>query len=142
MIRFVKKGHILMCSFESVWDDVELAGIRHCQYLANVTPEIGKVRPILVVRSHKRCSSAIVVPFTTQPPKHEVKQTLHIPKNTLPGVLAKKECWALCDFTTNVSLKRLNQVYSGKKNLHVPLNKSFLLEEYFNQIRGILNSMF
>jgi uncharacterized protein YifN (PemK superfamily) len=85
------------------------------------------------------------VPFTTQAPTDEIEKTTHIPAGAMPGVLAKKECWALCDMIEVVSTDRLQEIYSGDwKSNHRRLESkhSVLPQHYYLQIRTTLSGMF
>ena len=73
------------------------------EIISNIKPEIGKVRPVVIVYPHKRSKLAIVVPFTTKKPYKKKTNALHIPAGIMPGVLGRVECWALCDMPQTIS---------------------------------------
>ena len=136
-INFVKKSQVLMCQFEDCWDKTKSVIIHKHQLAANIKPEIGKIRPVVVIYPHKRVKLAIVIPFTTKLPIKDASNTLHIPSGIMPGVLGRSECWALCDMPYTISINRLKTVYSGNKNdYHRRINQinSILPAVYFEQI--------
>lgn len=134
-----------MCDFEICWDSEKCIAASGKKIISNLRPEIGKVRPVVVVHAHKRCKLAMVIPFTTQVPTKEANYTVHIPSGVLPGLLAKKGCWALCDMVQVVNLDRLENVFSGSKIKNkrlVTAPDSRLDPMYFKQINAILRGMF
>ena len=136
-VNFVKKSQILMCQFEDCWDKVKCKIVHNQDIISNIKPEIGKIRPVVIIYPHKRKKLAIVVPFTTKLPVKDKSNTLHIPSGIMPGVLGRNECWALCDMLQTVCVDRLRTVYSGNKNdYHRRINQvaSILPTNYFNQI--------
>ena len=143
---FVKKATVYMCMFDACFDKDKKCVAKNCKNIvSNINPEIGKSRPVIIVHRHRRNKLAIVVPFTTKKPNQELEKTLLIPPETMPGVLGKKECWALCDMIQTVSIDRLENIYSGKNNTyyrHIKPNDSRLPNDYFIEIRKILCSMF
>jgi uncharacterized protein YifN (PemK superfamily) len=105
--------------------------------IATIKPEIGKIRPVVIIYPHKRSRLAIIIPFTTKKPYKTNTNTLHIPAGIMPGVLSRTECWALCDIPQTISTLRLKTVFSGTKNdYHRRINQanSILPHEYFKQI--------
>ncbi|MDR2972922.1 MAG: type II toxin-antitoxin system PemK/MazF family toxin [Bacteroidales bacterium] len=110
--------------------------------VANIKPEIGKIRPIVIMRPHKYYRLALVIPFTTQNPSKEKFYTAFVPKGVMPGILAKKECWALCDMPKTISLDRLQQPFCGKKNLRVSYKDILLEKNKFDEICTIVKSFF
>ncbi|MDR3150975.1 MAG: type II toxin-antitoxin system PemK/MazF family toxin [Candidatus Peribacteria bacterium] len=46
-------------------------------------PEIGKKRPVVIVKAHKRYRMALIIPLTTQKPLKETAWITYIPKNIL-----------------------------------------------------------
>ena len=136
-VNFVKKSQILMCQFEDCWDNKKSKIVQSQEIISNIKPEIGKIRPIVIVYPHKRSRLAIVVPFTTKKPYKKKTNALHIPAGIMPGVLGRSECWALCDMPQTVSTFRLKTVFSGAKNdYHRRINQkdSVLPPEYFKEI--------
>jgi len=134
-----------MCRFELCWDAEHSELFASRQITSNIRPEIGKIRPVIIVHAHKRCKLAIIVPLTSQAPTKEVQHTIHIPAKILPGVLSGKDSWALCDMICTVSLDRLEAVYTGNKRKQRRLldaNDWKLPAEYFDKIRQILKNMF
>jgi uncharacterized protein YifN (PemK superfamily) len=89
-LKFVKDGQVLMCFFEACRNREDDSIVREGKLSANIRPEIGKLRPVAIVHSHKRARLAIVVPFTSQDPTKEVRHTVHLRPGLLTGVLAKK----------------------------------------------------
>jgi uncharacterized protein YifN (PemK superfamily) len=141
--KFVKKAQIFTCRFEICWDIIKEQIARNCPFTSNIKPEIGKIRPIVVVHAHKRSRLALVVPFTTRKPMQETASALYIPAGVMPGVLAKRECWALCDMAQTVSLNRLDNVYKNREsNLHLNAKESRLSEKYFTEIKTRLRNLF
>jgi uncharacterized protein YifN (PemK superfamily) len=131
-----------MCRFEDCWNK-DLACVHtDTSIISNIKPEIGKIRPVVVIHPHKRHRIAIVVPFTTQKPQKENFYTICIPAGIMPGILAKKECWALCDMLKAVSLDRLQLPFCGKKNLHESFNTTMLKNDTFIEICSIVKSIF
>lgn len=116
-----------MCDFEACCKKSD-SKICQCEFVSNIKPEIGKVRPVIVIKPHRRHRLAIVIPFTTKEPEHEVIFTLEIPVGIMPGKLKHKKCWALCDMIQVVNLARLQRVYrQGLSDINLP-------SEYFQQI--------
>ena len=136
-VNFVKKSQVLMCQFEDCWNRKKSEIIHGHEIIANIKPEIGKIRPVVIVYPHKRSKLAIVIPFTTQKPYKENTNALHIPAGIMPGVLGRTECWALCDMLQTVCIHRLKTVFSGKKNEYkrrINQIDSILPYEFFRQI--------
>jgi uncharacterized protein YifN (PemK superfamily) len=136
-VNFVKKSQVLMCQFEDCWDRKKSKIIQDHNIIANIKPEIGKIRPVVIVYPHKRSKLAIVIPFTTKKPYKENTNALHIPAGIMPGVLGRTECWALCDMPQTVGTDRLKTVFSGKKNEYqrrINQADSILPAEYFRRI--------
>jgi uncharacterized protein YifN (PemK superfamily) len=141
--RFVKRGQVFICDFEAC-STISTGMIcfidkkaKHpsCGFSANIKPEIGKFRPVVVIYPHKRSRLALVAPFTTKKPAKEMINTLHIPAGAMPGILRQKECWALCDILQAVNLNRLQQVYYDKTtSAHQNLKQSYISDKYFLQI--------
>jgi uncharacterized protein YifN (PemK superfamily) len=136
-VNFVKKSQVLMCQFEDCWDKKEAKIIQAHEIIANIKPEIGKIRPVVIVYPHKRSKLAIVIPFTTKKPFKRDTNALHIPAGAMPGVLGRAECWALCDMPQTVCTHRLRTVFSGDRNKYrrrINQPDSILPVEYFRQI--------
>jgi uncharacterized protein YifN (PemK superfamily) len=137
-IIFVREAQVLMCLFEACFDKSKNKIIRHCEnIISNIKPEIGKSRPVVVVHRHRRNKLALVIPFTTMPPTDEIDKTVHIPSGVMPGVLGKKECWALCDMIQVVSIERLQEIYTGEKDTYYRRLKSIesvLPEKYYSAV--------
>ena len=131
-----------MCRFEDCWDKSNLCIHTNNLITANIKPEIGKIRPVVIIHSHKRHRIALIVPFTTQNPQKENYYTAFIPKGTMPGVLAKKDCWALCDMVKAVSLDRLQLPFCGKKNLRESFKTTILDEQKFAEICSVVKKIF
>jgi len=140
--EYVKKGQIFMCRFEVCWHKDKSCISTDKSIIANIKPEIGKFRPVVIVHFHKRQRLALVVPLTTQTPQKESFYTAFIPKGIMPGILAKKECWALCDMLKAVSLDRLQLPFCGRKNLHESFKTTMLDENKFAEITSIVKSIF
>jgi uncharacterized protein YifN (PemK superfamily) len=128
--------------FELCWDTEKERAVGKPGIVANVRPEIGKMRPVVVVRAHKRNSIALVVPLTTQKPTKEVEATLRIPAGIMPGILGRNECWALCDMVQAVSLKRLQNPYGGRRNMHLNPQETKLPQIYFDSMMKKLQDLF
>jgi len=126
-----------MCQLEDCWDKKNSKIIQNHEIIANIKPEIGKIRPVVIVYPHKRSKLAIVIPFTTKRPYKKNTNALHIPAGKMPGVLGRTECWALCDMPQTVCTDRLKTVFSGKKNEYqrrINQADSILPAEFFIQI--------
>ena len=133
-----------MCRFEACWDPLKNSVAKNCIFTANVKPEIGKDRPVIVIYAHKRAKLALIIPFTTQTPTEEIINALCIPVGIMPGVLSKKECWALCDMIQVVSIDRLHYIYDGSKDTYkrrLDSNEAFLPMEYFQQITAKIHKV-
>ena len=136
-VNFVKKSQVLMCQFEDCWDRKKSIIIQNHEIIANIKPEIGKIRPVVIVYPHKRSKLAIVIPFTTKKPYKKDTNALYIPAGKMPGVLGRTECWALCDMPQTVCTHRLRTVFSGNKNEYqrrINQADSILPSEFFKQI--------
>ena len=136
-VNFVKKSQVLMCHFEDCWNKKKSKIVQSQEIISNIKPEIGKIRPIVIVYPHKRSRLAIVVPFTTKKPHAKKSNTLHIPAGIMPGILGRAECWALCDMPQTISTFRLKTVFSGAKNdYHRRINQvdSILPPKFFKEI--------
>jgi len=131
-----------MCRFEDCWDNDNSRICTNDSIIANIKPEIGKVRPVVIIHPHKRHRLALAIPFTTQNPQKENFFTVFIPKGVMPGVLAKKECWALCDMPKTVSVDRLQLPFCGKKNLHVNYKATILESSKFTEICSVVKNIF
>jgi hypothetical protein len=83
-LNFVKKSQVLMCQFEICWDRKKSIIIQDHEIIANIKPEIGKIRPIVIVYPHKRSKLAVVIPFTTKKPYKKNTNVLHIPAGKIP----------------------------------------------------------
>jgi len=136
-VNFVKKSQILMCHFEDCWDKNDYKIIQNYNIISNIRPEIGKIRPVVIIYPHKKVKLAIVIPFTTKFPTKAVSNTLYIPIGIMPGILGRSECWALCDMPQTICIDRLRTVYSGiKNNYHRRINQinSILPADYYRKI--------
>ena len=129
VISFVKKAQILMCDFELCCRKSDNLICRQ-DVLPNIKPEIGKIRPVVIVKPHRRHRLAIVIPFTTQRPVGETGCTLEMPIGTMPGRLAPNKSWALCDMICTINIDRLQRIY--RKDLQDTL----ISDEYFQQIKS------
>jgi len=127
-----------MCKFEDCWDNNNSRVCADKSITANITPEIGKTRPVVIIRPYKRNRQAVIVPFTTKPPQKESIYTAFMPSGSMPGILAKKECWALGDMPKTVSLDRLQRPLSGNKNLCVEYSAAILNNTKFIEILSAL----
>jgi len=114
-VNFVKKSQVLMCQFEDCWDKTKCNIVHNQNIISNIKPEIGKIRPVVILYPHKRVKLTIVIPFTTKLPTKDISNVLYIPFGIMPGVLGRSECWALCDMPQTISFDRLRTVYSGNK---------------------------
>jgi uncharacterized protein YifN (PemK superfamily) len=139
--NYVKSGQVFMCRFEDCWDNTNSRIYVDKSIIANIKPEIGKVRPIVIIHPHKHYRLALVVPFTTQHPQKEKFYTAFVPKGCMPGILAKKECWALCDMLKTVSLDRLQLPFCGEKNLRVSYKDTMLESGKLVEIKSIVESI-
>ena len=136
-VNFVKKAQVLMCQFEDCWHNKNGRIVHEAEIISNIKPEIGKIRPVVIIYPHKRARLAAVIPFTTKKPVKEILNALRIPAGVMPGVLGRSECWALCDMPETVSLDRLRTVFAGTRDsYHRRFNQaaSVLPPEYFQQI--------
>jgi len=136
-VSFVKKSQVLMCQFEDCWDSKKGEIIHNHVIKSKINPEIGKIRPVVIIYAHKRVKLAIVIPFTTKKPAKEVTNTLYVPAKIMPGVLGRAECWALCDMPQTICTDRLRTVFSGNKNKYnrrINQADSILPVEYFMQV--------
>lgn len=135
-----------MCDFDSVSHVTNRKVLsNNKRFKSSVEPEIYKNRPVIVLFIHGRMRSAIVVPLTSVTPTIDSLKTVHIPKGTICGALAKKDSWALCDMPITVSFARLCPVYSGDKaEPFIDLNsaEAKLGLFYFNQIKENLRNIF
>jgi len=50
-----------MCQFEDCWDRKKSKIIHEHEIIANIKPEIGKIRPVVIVYPHKRSKLAIII---------------------------------------------------------------------------------
>jgi uncharacterized protein YifN (PemK superfamily) len=130
-----------MCRFEDCWDLSNSCIHASKSIIANIKPEIGKIRPVVVIYPHKRNRLALVIPFTTQMPQKENFYTVFIPKGIMPGILTKKDCWALCNMPKTVSFDRLQLPFCGNKNLRVSYKNSILQNQKFDDIRSVIKSI-
>lgn len=133
-----------MCKFEDCWDNDKCKIIRDSKIISNIKPEIGKIRPVVIIYAHKRAKLAVVIPFTTSKPSTEISNTLHIPVGIMPGVLGRTECWALCDMPQTICTDRLATVFSGDNdNYYRRFNQteSILRQRYFQEITTILKKL-
>ena len=62
-VNFVKKSQVLMCQFEDCWDREKSKIIQDHEIIENIKPEIGKIRPVVIVYPHKRTKLAVVIPL-------------------------------------------------------------------------------
>ena len=92
-----------MCLFEACWDRKNGTIIQNHDITSNIKPEIGKIRPIVVIYPHKRVKLAIVIPFTTKKPFKKNTYAIHIPAGIMPGVLGA--CRTFKFFAVNVCKK-------------------------------------
>ena len=78
-----------------------------CDFRGNETPEMVKVRPVVILRKHKHNSQLVtVVPLSTTAPTVVENHHLQLPAY-VPGPSAT--CWAKCDMVYTVSLARLDR---------------------------------
>lgn len=81
-----------------------------CDFKDPVDPEIGKVRPVIVVapRLPHRPDLATIVPISTTAPIHEHPFCYKLSKNYHPKEPDDLDCWAKADLVMSVSYKRLS----------------------------------
>ncbi|MCL2844189.1 MAG: type II toxin-antitoxin system PemK/MazF family toxin [Chitinivibrionia bacterium] len=140
--NYVKRGQIFMCRFEDCWNKANSCIDANETIIANIKPEIGKVRPVIVIYPHKRHKLAVVIPFTTKKPPKGDSFTIFIPIGAMPGILAEKECWALCDMLKVVSIDRLQLPFRRKKDSHKPLNLITLSKDKIDEICSAAQNIF
>ena len=91
-----------------------------CDFAGYVIPEMVKVRPVVVLaRNRKNRQLVTVVPLSTTAPTAVADHHHELTANPLPGRGAFR-CWAKCDMVATVSLNRLDQVRTGKRQYVVP----------------------
>jgi uncharacterized protein YifN (PemK superfamily) len=89
-----------------------------CDFTGFVVPEMVKVRPVVVLASHKRNRRLVtVVPLSTTAPDRLEVEHHALSTNPLPDK-TNVQCWAKCDMVATVSLSRLDR-YKAGKNLYV-----------------------
>lgn len=100
---FPKAGMVLMCDF---------AGY--------VTPEIIKVRPVVVISpTHlHRPGLVTVVPLSTTAPSPVMAYHYLLQGNPVPGSSAT-EVWAKCDLSATVRLDRLDRVEHARRQYSI-----------------------
>lgn len=79
-----------------------------CDFRGFVEPEMIKMRPVVVLRAHKRNGKLVtIVPLSTTRPTHLEDFHVELPFCPLPGVLSSTRVWAKCDMIYTVSIDRL-----------------------------------
>jgi uncharacterized protein YifN (PemK superfamily) len=140
-VNFIDKKQVFICDFDACGDSAR-EKVNLTPYTASVKPEIWKKRPVVILRKPRHVFRALVVPFTTKTP-WEKDLSVCVPLGAMPGVLAKKECWALCNMVQDVSIQRLENVYrDGKTRYWLKAKQSCLPDKYFAEIMLKLQNMF
>lgn len=81
-----------------------------CDFRGYESPEMIKVRPVVVIRKHRTNSLLVtVVPLSTTAPDRLLDHHLEL-RSHLQG--ASPTCWAKCDMIATVSLSRLDRIKS------------------------------
>jgi uncharacterized protein YifN (PemK superfamily) len=90
--------------------------VLHCDLRGSVSPEISKIRPVVVITpTHvRRKALATIVPLSTQRPYRVCKYHVRLKTPAFPH--AAPEVWAKCDLAMSVSYARLDRIrlQSGK----------------------------
>ncbi|TDF37798.1 type II toxin-antitoxin system PemK/MazF family toxin [Histophilus somni] len=92
-----------------------------CDFSKFQSPEMTKVRPVVVIAKHKRNKELVtVIPLSTTEPQPLEKYHYALPVNPLPDK-ANIQCWAKCDMIYTVSISRLDRYKIGKRDYISPL---------------------
>jgi len=93
-----------------------------CNLKNAVHPEIGKVRPVVVIapRLPHRPELATVVPISTTAPIHEHPFCYKLSKNYHPEEPDDLDCWAKADLVMSVSYQRLSPFKTDRRKYVYP----------------------
>jgi uncharacterized protein YifN (PemK superfamily) len=85
-----------------------------CDFRGAVDPEIGKVRPVVVISPNhpRRPGLVTVVPLSATRPNPIRAFHQQLSQSLLPG--RASEVWAKCDLVTSVAVARLDRVRVGR----------------------------
>ena len=103
-----KRRKKIIGKINEIFDDNEVKELAQ----EKLGAEIGKKRPVLIIHSHERMKSAIVLPLTTLEPEEEEdkKNAIFFPKEKKPKTLRKDNSWVICDMPYHVSFRKLIKV--------------------------------
>lgn len=87
--------------------------VLRCDFSGSIAPEIGKIRPVVVITPHyvQRYRLCAVVPLSTRRPAIALAYHVRLHGTPFPG--AALEQWAKCDLATSVSHARLDRIPAG-----------------------------
>jgi len=96
--------------------------ILSCNLLDFKAPEIGKIRPAMIISPKLPYRSEIVtiVPLSTTPPRHSLPFVVKLSRNYVPDQPEDDDCWAKCDMVMNLALTRLAGFKIGRRKYHFP----------------------
>ena len=85
-------------------------------------PEIGKVRPVVVIspRLPHRSGLVAIVPLSTTPPTRPLRYVCKLSKNYTPWGPPEQESWAKCDLVMNIGLHRLSGFKVDRRKFVTP----------------------
>lgn len=103
-----------------------------CDFSQFQSPEMTKVRPVVVIAKHKRNKELVtVIPLSTTAPQPLEKYHYALPVNPLPDK-AHVQCWAKCDMIYTVSIARLDRYKVAKRQYIAPV----ISDEDFQAIKN------
>ena len=93
-----------------------------CDFTGFVPPEIGKVRPVVVVSPKLpfRSELATVVPLSTTAPLRDVAYVCKLSRNYTPWGPEDQDSWAKCDLVMNIGLHRLSGFKVDRRKFLTP----------------------
>jgi mRNA interferase MazF len=93
-----------------------------CDFSGFVTPEMTKVRPVVVIspRLPYRSEIVAIVPLSTTEPFHALPFCYRLSRNYNPAEQEDLPCWAKADMVMNLSLSRLSGFKTGRRQYVFP----------------------
>ncbi|MEL7461694.1 MAG: type II toxin-antitoxin system PemK/MazF family toxin [Pseudomonadota bacterium] len=93
-----------------------------CDFSGFKPPEIGKVRPVIIIspKLPNRSGLVAVVPLSTTAPKKVLPYVCKLSKNYTPWGAPTDDSWAKCDLVMNIGLHRLSSFKVGRRKFVTP----------------------
>jgi uncharacterized protein YifN (PemK superfamily) len=87
-----------------------------CNFTGFNTPEMVKVRPVIILTKHRHNAQLVtIIPLSTTPPMQVADHHHELSANPLPGK-QNVRCWAKCDMIYTLSIARMDRFKLKSRN--------------------------